>query len=146
MDTTTINRILRSLPSTQRQYAGCFPSDALNLPSRYPSAAVINTDESDQPGTHWVAVYMKSPSTVYYFDSYGIDPVANVEAFLSRFAHRTENSCIIQSVNSYVCGHYCIFFLIHCCRGFSYEQIMSILLNQNNPDAFVANFVRRLMK
>lgn len=145
MDTTTINRILRSLPSTHRQYAGCFPSDALRLPLKYPSAAVINLDESDQPGSHWVAVYMKSPTSIYYFDSYGLEPFGKIENFLRNFTHRTVNNCIVQSVNSDVCGHYCIFFLIYCCRGFSFEKIMSLLLHQNNPDAFVAKYVRRLL-
>lgn len=146
MDTTTINRILRSLPTTYRYYAGCFPSDGLSLPGKYPSAVVANLDESDEPGSHWVAIYMKSPSSVYYFDSYGIPPVEKLEQFLCNFTHRTVNDCIIQSLNSYVCGHYCIFFLVFCCRGYSYERIMSVLLAQRNPDAFVANYVRRLLK
>lgn len=145
MDTTTINRILRSLPTTNRYYAGCFPSDALRLPGKYPSAAVVNLDTSDEPGSHWVAIYMKSPSSVYYFDSYGMHPVENVESILQNFPHRTVNDCLVQSVNSSVCGHYCIFFLVHCCLGYSYEKIMSTLMSHNNPDVFVASYVRKLL-
>lgn len=144
MDTTTINRILRSEPSTRHQYSGCFPSDALRLPHSYPSAVVANLDPMDRPGSHWVALYMRSPTRVDYFDSYGLPPIGDIGRFLANFKERTTNNCIIQSVNSRVCGHYCIFFLTSRCRGLSYERIITILTRQRNPDSFVANYVTEL--
>ena len=40
--------------------------------SAYPSAFVCNTHESDQPGEHWVAMYVDEIGD--YFDPYGQKP------------------------------------------------------------------------
>lgn len=144
MDTTTINRILGSHPCTRRQYIGCFASDSIKVPSKFPAALVVNLDRSDQPGSHWTAIYVKSPSTAYYFDSFGLAPIAEIDNFLKRYVHCTSNTCLIQSFDSSVCGHYCIFFIYFCCRGFSYERIISILKKVRHPDVFVASFVRTM--
>ena len=52
-----------------------FPCDQLPTSFiRYPSAYVSNTDPISHPGTHWVAFYHESPSSLEFFDSYGLHP------------------------------------------------------------------------
>lgn len=46
---------------------------------------VINLDEHDQPGSHWVALYTNlTNNKVYYFDSFGKKPGKRVTKFIRR--------------------------------------------------------------
>lgn len=146
MDTRTINAILRTLPATRCFYLACVPCDAIPMPFNFPCAIVVNEDGSAEPGTHWTALYIRSPTTVWYFDSFGSAPVGQIARFLSHFKDVTSNICLFQSIDSSVCGHYCIYFLFMCCKRLTYSSILASLRRQSNPDVFVANFVRKLCK
>ena len=37
-------------------------------------AYIINTDTSDKPGEHWVAIYFRNNNEAIYFNSYGLPP------------------------------------------------------------------------
>ena len=55
-------------------FSGVYPRDLIPYhPRPYEKAIVVNTDPHDQPGTHWVCLYV-TPPVVEYFDSYGIRP------------------------------------------------------------------------
>ena len=58
------------------------------LPQLKPSdvrAYIVNTDKSDQPGEHWIAIYFYNDKKAFYFDSYGIPPLHNdITTFLER--------------------------------------------------------------
>ena len=47
--------------------------DQLEKPT-FPSAYVINSDPSTEPGEHWIAVYFDKHGRGKYFDSYGLPP------------------------------------------------------------------------
>ena len=66
-----IESILKIENSTKSGFQGVFPIDL--LPSRQKGSYVINLDEHDQPGSHWVAVY-DDGDKVEYFDSFGVRP------------------------------------------------------------------------
>src|SRR5258706_7127473 len=71
MDTNCINRIL--IHNMKRiKFLGCFPSDKIPLPITYPSCMVLNTDDSSEAGTHWIAMCLVNPDTVEYFCPLGI--------------------------------------------------------------------------
>ena len=95
---------------------------------------VVNLDETSQPGTHWVAICAKSPSEVWYFDSYGEPPEGNVKEMLKTFQKITINTFVIQSILSNVCAAYCIYFIYMCAKGFSYSKILSNLSAKPNMD------------
>jgi hypothetical protein len=40
----------------------------------YPSAYIINTDKSNEPGSHWLAIYYTNTRECYFFDSIGMGP------------------------------------------------------------------------
>lgn len=51
-------------------FCGVFAYDQYPISAPNCSYAVLNTDNSRQPGTHWVGIY-KTGKTLYIFDSFG---------------------------------------------------------------------------
>lgn len=71
MNSFELDKILRRNPVTRRIYCGVHPSDRIPLIKKFPCAMIINFDEAEKPGTHWVALYAPSKFHVKYFDSLG---------------------------------------------------------------------------
>lgn len=74
--------------------------------------AIVNLDSTRGRGTHWVC-YKKYGNTVQYFDSFGDlrPPLEMMEYF---------KGCAViynydrkQKLNTVVCGHLCLEFLLH---------------------------------
>lgn len=143
MDTHTIDQLLLKNPLTRKFYLGCYPADKIPLTNRVPVSIVVNEDEADKPGTHWVAIFIKSKEHVYYFDSYASLPNVNIASYLDRFQGITLNPVPFQSLQSEVCAHYALFFVYMASAGRSMTTITNILKAQNNPDSYVVNFVKR---
>ena len=92
----------------------------------YPSAFVCNTHDGDQPGEHWIAIYVDVFGD--YFDPYGQQP-EHVEFTNFMNEHCSEwspNDRVLQSPISTVCGHYCIAFLMFRCRKVSMHDFTSL--------------------
>lgn len=84
-------------------------------PTRKALCAIVNTDPSYEPGTHWVAFFLDSsvePNVLEFFDSYGLPPTA-YDLKLPSFTHSLllVNQSTLQSYSSSVCGHYCLLYL-----------------------------------
>jgi hypothetical protein len=81
MDTQQLGHVLiRDLGSS---FGGVYPRYLLTQ-TLDQKAIVINTDPHDQPGGHWVCVYLNSP-VVEYFDSYGLPPMhCDIQDFIAR--------------------------------------------------------------
>ena len=97
MDTNQLRHVLtRDLGST---FGGVYPRDLLprTLDGK---AIVINTDPHDQPGAHWVCVYLNSP-VVEYFDSYGLPPMhRDIQDFIARHGKGVHNPHVYQDLNT----------------------------------------------
>lgn len=83
-----------------------------------------------------------------FWDSYGQSPEfysADFEDFLNFNANNwTSNQRMLQSWDSNVCGQYCIYYLVHRCRGFSLNRIVNhFSKNTRVNDTIVFEFVRR---
>ena len=88
---------------------------------------VINTDASDEPGEHWVAIYLDGMGRGEYFDSFGLPPLHDdFLTFLTRqctswsYANFT-----LQDFESTKCGEYCIHFLTSRFKHIDYFSILS---------------------
>lgn len=89
-----------------------------NLPSSGPNhneSAVVNLDDLDGPGTHWVT-YIKRGDIVTYFDSFGdLPPPRELILYLYRGQHAAKkifyNHERQQQFNTVWCGHLCLNFL-----------------------------------
>jgi hypothetical protein len=128
MDTRQIENLLRADCKLSTTFEGVFASDLLPLfcETSVPVAVVMNMDPSTQGGSHWVCIYIENRHGEY-FDSYGLHPP--LEAFV-KFLNRnctqwTFNDLELQSLDSNVCGHYCIWFLSERARGRSMDEIVA---------------------
>ena len=101
----------------------------------------MNEDNSSQGGTHWTSIYLFSKEKAYYFDSFGLKPNSCISSYLVNFKSLIVNDVTFQSFSSDACGHYCIFFVLSICKGFSFNDVLRILSKQNNPDNFVKHYV-----
>ena len=94
-------------------YLGTFPLDRLpDLPKKFPKSIIINTDKSNRPGDHWIAIVL-TEKHAYYFDSFGLGIVdQQIQQFLlPRYSSIIFNSLCIQHILSDKCGYYCIYFV-----------------------------------
>lgn len=98
-------------------------------------AIVFNLDESYKPGSHWVAAFgdLKN-GTIYFFDSYGIEPDPRISKFMRRLANYCKNNMGIKNViathnkvrhqyGGSECGVYSINFIIRMLKGDTFEDI-----------------------
>ena len=121
MDT---KQLLSVLKRNVTEFLGVFPSDKLPVSKVKPFYFVANTDPSNKPGTHWVAVFVNADGTAEYFDSYGLKPnVASIASFLRQYKKCKFNTKRIQGMFSSVCGHYCVYYVIHRSKGIEMDII-----------------------
>lgn len=74
---------------------------------------IINLASSQNPGTHWVALYLPKNRTPVYFDSFGMVPPLEVINLIKNSGHKNYlvNEKQIQDIRSGYCGEYCLMFL-----------------------------------
>ena len=84
------------------RFNGVYSRD--NLPKTIKNGAyVINLDEDEDVGTHWIALYVKA-NEITYFNSFGVEHIPknkNIKTNIFR----------IQADNSIMCGYFCIGFI-----------------------------------
>ena len=85
---------------------------------------VFNLNNSNQRGSHWVALY-KGKNKSYYFDSYGFYCDKEIEPFIKPYIYNKKQ---IQNYNSSSCGFFCIAYIY-----FMYH-------NNNNLNGFINMF------
>ena len=74
---------------------------------------IINLDEYEDIGTHWIALYVKN-NEVIYFDSFGVEHIPQeipIESNLPGNKDIKTNIFRIQAYNSIMCGNFCIGFI-----------------------------------
>ena len=114
-----------------------------NLPKKVKKGAyVINLDEYENTGTHWVALYFKPKYTVY-FDSFGIEHIPKeINKFINNDTTKSSAiACIksnifrIQAYDSIICGYFCIEFINHILKG----KTLLDYTNLFSPNGFKKN-------
>ena len=108
-------------------FKGCFMRDEignLDAASNNDECFIMNLDNSDSSGTHWVAVNIAGATgasgagsagasgaggTTYYFDSFGFPPTQEIKEYCKE--PRYYNSFVFQKPNEVICGHLCVYFL-----------------------------------
>ena len=130
MNTQQINAILFNDAMTKHMFQGVCSIDQLPLTCN--GMVVVNTDEQDQPGEHQIAVYDNE-----YFDSYGL-PSQKERLWTFIGSNVAYNNVPLQQVMSNSCGFYCVYVLLECACGHSFEDIVHMLRNSGN-DFIVKN-------
>jgi len=124
MNTDEIRRALRILP----QFDDVYSIDT--LPPRPHGLLICNLDPAHCPGTHWVAIYVDG-NYGEYFDSIGRAPPDSIRKYLDRWCGSANNWIFndrqVQSVNSRLCGHYCIYYCTLRSNAISLREIVTSL-------------------
>ena len=92
-------------------FRGCFKRDEignLDAVSNNDECFIMNIDQSNSSGTHWIAVNIVEGKT-YYFDSFGLPPTEEIKRYCKE--PRFYNSFVFQKPDEVICGHLCLYFL-----------------------------------
>ena len=88
------------------RFNGAYSGD--NLPANIKEGAyVINLDEYEDTGTHWIALYVKNKKVVYC-DSFGIEHVPKEIIKFIKNKDIIANIFRLQAYDSIMCGYFCI--------------------------------------
>ena len=87
-----------------------------NLPRIKDGVYVIDLDDKNSKGTHWLPLFIDRNTTVY-FDSFGIEYIPQEVLNKIRDKSITPNIFRIQGNESIMCGFYCIAFIEYTLSG-----------------------------
>ena len=140
MDTNQINRLLSSDPYTKRYFLGTFPCD--QLPQRLPHtfSLVVNTDGSDEPGSHWQSIFGRG-DIVYFMDSYGNPPKREILKFCRQFPHIFYNAMSHQRIDTKTCGGFALFQIYNQSRGVSFEKVVDTFVKIENDCDYINSWL-----
>ena len=127
MNTFEINNEMNKL----KCFKGTFAKDLLPYKkySERPIGFIINTDNSNMPGEHWVALFIDEQNNAEYFDSFGRQPICcEIYKLLKKNNVKTilYNKHQIQSYFSINCGVYCILYLKMRCNNFLLNEFINL--------------------
>ena len=111
----------------KRIFKGVFPRDKLPFIHTYPASLIVNTHTSEYPGEHWLAIFIDKSKHCEFFDSFGFPfTFYGFEKYITRFSLSSKsNLSQIQNLDSNA------YFILLKSRGFSIEQINSLLSQSN---------------
>ena len=125
MNTCEINKYLNNFI----HFFGTYPKDLLPKALAKKAGIVINTDNSNQPGEHWVAVFLRPNGYAEYFDSFGMPPMhMEIIEFLDNISPLGwfYNTIGFQSIYQNTCGMYCVYYLANYFNGGDFDLFRSI--------------------
>lgn len=96
-----------------KRFRGIFSRDGLPKRIHHTETGIVNLDDVEGGGTHWVA-YSKRGQKINYFDSYGdLRPPQELEKYLLSNGRGVilYNNQRYQKVNATNCGHLSLMFL-----------------------------------
>ena len=118
-------------------FRGVYMRDTLPLYPFNIESGIVNFNTSNQAGSHWVCYYRNKTDRIY-FDSYGQIIPVEIQRYLktgSEFDCGKEviqrNTDIVQTANTSVCGHLCLFVLKSLASGF--QSILNHMQHYGYP-------------
>ncbi len=110
------------------KFLGVFPRDEVPKVTSYPTCLIANTDTSEEPGTHWIAISYISPYETEFFDSAALPP----EFYGFTLPYVNTSTYRIQSLTSNVCGQFCLFYIFYRSHGYSLSSIISMFSSSDH--------------
>ena len=77
---------------------------------------MINLDQYESIGTHWVALYVNAEN-VTYFDNFGVEHIPKEIIKVIRNQNITTDIYRLQAYTSIMCGYFCIGFIDFMLKG-----------------------------
>ena len=115
-----------------------------NLPNKIKKRAyIINLDEYENTGTHWVPLFVKTNEAIY-FDSFGIEHIPKeINKFIGKNKIKS-NIFRIQAYDSIMWGYFCIEFINYMLKG----KTLLDYTNLFSPNDFKKNdqVIKRIFK
>ena len=129
----------------------CSGNGSSSSSSSQDRAYVINYDESNEPGSHWVVVYdslSPSSSSPEFFDPAGLPPLDDrIKTYLLGPDY-TYNPNVLQQVQGNACGFYCVYYILQRSRNVSADDIVEFLASLSSSsgagsqsDFYVKDFI-----
>ena len=142
MNSNQISALCNSDPMIHQYFAGVYGANELpKTLNKIPFLAIVNTDPSNLPGSHWVAIFVYSKDGRIigeFFDSFGKKP----EVYDRSFKHFFDRNCSfvswnrshLQKFGSNVCGQYCIYFAFYRCRFIPMSTLIGKTFTKNKKE------------
>ena len=147
MNTLEIERLLKKGLKNKTIFKKVCALDQLKKPT-FPSAYIINSDLSSEPGEHWVAVYFDKRGRGEYFDSYGLPrTLIGLDSYMDAcsLSGWIYNRKTLQAYFSSFCGRYCVYFILFRCRGVPLHAIVSdFMSNLTKNDRSISRFIHNV--
>ena len=125
MDSEEIQNKAESNNATKDKFIGVFPADKLPKKKTKPEGYyIVNLDNSNQGGSHWVCIECRNTGLNSYFDSYGLPPPYPSFRKFMKNKYRY-NSRQLQHPLSTTCGQWCLYYVLRRCQGWKMEKIIS---------------------
>ena len=114
-----------------------------NLPNKIKKGAyIINLDEYENTGTHWVSLFVKTNEAIY-FDSFGIERIPKeINIFInndmtkySSLKSIKSNIFRIEAYDSIMGGYFCIEFINYMLKGKTLLEYTNLF----SPNVFKKN-------
>ena len=132
-----IDAILKLDSTAKHSFNGVYAMDKLPpLPQN--GSYVLNLDNSDEPGSHWVVAWFYNDMTEY-FDPFGLPP-ADKRCLHFLGPNMFYNTVKLQLLLSNACGFYCIYFVIKRASGIAANSIVETL-SRLDSDFVVKDYI-----
>ena len=147
-----LNSLLHFHPLTNIEISEYYASESRfhgvcsrdNLPKiTKKGACIINSDEYENTGTHWIALFVKTNEAIY-FDSFSIEHIPKeINKFIGNKKIKA-NVFRIQAYDSIMCGYFCIEFTNYMLKG----KTLLDYTNLFSPNDFKKNdqIIKRIFK
>jgi len=147
MNSIEIENILNKNKWNRFKFIGCFAADLLptELNKDIPVCFIANVDQLKESGSHWVLFLIPKEGYLEYFCPLGIS-FYHWPLFVNYIRNIMNFECIImnrkriQSINSNLCGIFCIEFVIKRDKGISF----ALIINSYSTKNFLCNDLQAL--
>jgi hypothetical protein len=142
MNNAELDRALRTNLVTEPFFIGVFPANKIfnktcgKTDRNMSCFLIVNTDNDDAPGEHWLMLFYDGRGCLEVFDPYGLAPhaYANMTDFFNARTKCTKyNKECVQSPLSNLCGVHCMFVAYHKCLNVT-VSLKDILLKHYMND------------
>lgn len=106
------NYYIEEVMKNVKGFKGVFSSNNIPLLKQNNSSLILNFDKEDEPGSHFIAVFL-TKNHLLYFDSLnlGFTPI-DIAVYINKYKKCLNMSQSLQNFNSDFCGFYCILFIL----------------------------------
>ncbi len=149
MNSKQLDCVIKCDPRLRERVVGVFAADQireLHFITGKEQSFICNTQPARMPGDHWIVISSMTNGGIEFFDSLGNSPQSLSHYFDTFIRKRADmyvfNTRQLQSKSSSVCGHYCLYFLLHRSRDISMQNIVNTFHNNYHAnDEFVLEFI-----